>query len=255
MTVWCLAHAIHLAVQAFLLELKAADKENFDEDIIESANEWSEMRSESIAVEDRSMAEMLDEELLREQENDGIDMKVVVQKICQISKLTHSTPQQSKEFKRTISIVNAVADDGNKLCLLNLILDIVTQWNSTYFMVKCAHELQTAVDKLCIRNKLYQKYKISKEEWELVKVVADFLEVFQNASEKMSSSSFPTLSASLLVYVKLINAVKEFMRSKTARKHWNLYSGLHTCKAKLEKYFDKLMEESEYYYAAAVLVS
>ncbi|KAG7089736.1 hypothetical protein E1B28_011390 [Marasmius oreades] len=69
----------------------------------------------------------------------------------------------------------------------------------------------------------------------------------------MSSGSFPTLSASLLVYVKLMKAVDEFMDSDTARKHASVYAGLEACKKKLEKYYDKSTSESEYYYAAAVL--
>ncbi|KAG7089737.1 hypothetical protein E1B28_011391 [Marasmius oreades] len=165
MTVRCLPHAIHLAVRDFLVTMKAAEEGDIDENEVEVAGGLTEEIAECIAVQDRRMAEMPDEELLNEQNEDGIDVQAVVQKIRQISKISRSSPQRSEDFKKTISIVNAVANDTNiKLKLLNLILDVVTHWNSTFFMVKRAQELQSAIDELCIQNDLYKKYKISKNE-------------------------------------------------------------------------------------------
>jgi hypothetical protein len=66
---------------------------------------------------------------------------VTFSQVQQISKLTRSSPQRSQEFKKTITIVNAINKD-TKLKLLNLILDVVTRWNSTYFMVKRVQDLR-----------------------------------------------------------------------------------------------------------------
>ncbi|KAF5343869.1 hypothetical protein D9758_015886 [Tetrapyrgos nigripes] len=191
MTVHCLPHAIHLAVQAFLIELKAVGEDDIDPNQVETPGSAGlgknpEETAEEVTVQDEGMAEMSDEELLAAQVRDGIDVEVVVQKIHQISKLTRSSPQR---------------------------------WNSTYFMVKRAKELRAAIDELCTRNDLYKKYKISSEEWEVVDVIVEFLEIFRTCSEKMSASNFPTLSASLLVYVKLMNAVDKFMESDIAKKN------------------------------------
>uniref|UniRef100_A0A0W0G565 Uncharacterized protein n=1 Tax=Moniliophthora roreri TaxID=221103 RepID=A0A0W0G565_MONRR len=193
MTTHCLLHAIHLAVQAFLLEIKAAEEGDIDEDEIEVSSEWTEEMAEGVTVQDWGMTEKTDQKLLNEQDDNSVDVKAIVQKIQQISKLTHSTPQHSEEFKKTISIMNAVTDDkSRKLHLLNLILDVVTQWNSIYFIVKQTQDL-----------------------------------------------------------CALMKAVKEFMQSDTARKHESVRTSLQACKEKLEKYYDKLTAESEYYYVAA----
>ncbi|KAF5332392.1 hypothetical protein D9758_017370 [Tetrapyrgos nigripes] len=230
MTVRCLPHAIHLAVQSFLIELKAVGDNDIDPNQVETPGSAGlgknpEETAEEVTVQDEGMAEMSDAELLAAQAKDGVDVTVVVQKIHQISKLTRSSPQWSEEFP----------------------------WNSTYFMVKWAKELRAAIDELCIRNDLYKKYKISSEEWEVVDVIVEFLEIFRNCSEKMSTGNFPTLSASLLVYVKLMNAVNKFMESDTAKRNASVWAGLFACKEKLEKYYDKSTYESHYYYAAAVL--
>ncbi|ESK86669.1 pro-pol protein, partial [Moniliophthora roreri MCA 2997] len=149
MTTHCLLHAIHLAVQAFLLEIKAAEEGDIDEDEIEVSSEWTEEMAEGVTVQDWGMTEKTDQKLLNEQDDNSVDVKAIVQKIQQISKLTHSTPQHSEEFKKTISIMNAVTDDkSRKLHLLNLILDVVTQWNSIYFIVKQTQDLCAAINEL-----------------------------------------------------------------------------------------------------------
>ncbi|KAF5323157.1 hypothetical protein D9758_016791 [Tetrapyrgos nigripes] len=190
MTVRCLPHAIHLAVHAFLIELKAAEEGDIDPNQVEVPAGLNEEMAEEVVVQDEDIVGRSDEQLLGAQDNDGVDVTVVVQK---------------------------------------------------------------AIDELCNRNDLYKKYKISSEEWDVVEVIVKFLEIFQECSEKMSSGLFPTLSASLLIYVKLIKAVNNFMQSETAKKNASVRAGLVACKEKLEKYFDKSTYESEYYYAAAVL--
>ncbi|KAF5338577.1 hypothetical protein D9758_016974 [Tetrapyrgos nigripes] len=232
MTVRCLPHAIHLVVRAFLIELKAVGEDDIDPNQVEAPGSAGlgknpEETAEEVTVQDEGMAEMSDEELLAAQVRDGIDVEVVVQKIRQISKLTRSSPQRSEEFHKTISIVNAISNPSVKLRLLNLILDIITRWNSTYFMVKRAKELRAAIDELCTQNDLYKKYKISSEEWEVIDVIVEFLE--------------------------LMNAVDKFMESDIAKKNTSVQAGLVACKEKLEKYYDKSTYESHYYYAAAVL--
>ncbi|KAF5372577.1 hypothetical protein D9758_005305 [Tetrapyrgos nigripes] len=189
-TIRCLPHAIHLAVRAFLIELKACDEADIDPNNIESANTWTEEEAESVVAQDEGLSETSDEKLLEEQDDDGVDIKAVVQK---------------------------------------------------------------AIDELCIRNDLYKKYRITNEEWEVLDIIVGFLEVFRKESERMSASSFPSLTASLMVYVKLMQAVDSFLLTDTANKNPSVRKGLEACKAKLEKYYDKSTGESEYYYAAAVL--
>ncbi|KAF5349402.1 hypothetical protein D9758_015513 [Tetrapyrgos nigripes] len=129
-TIHCLPHAIHLAVQAFLIELKACNETDIDANNMESPKTWTEEEAEKVFAQDEGLSEKSDKELLEEQDSNGVDIEVVVQKIRQVS------PQCSEAFKKTISIVNTITTNPNKkLCILNLILDVITRWNSTYFML------------------------------------------------------------------------------------------------------------------------
>ncbi|KAF5372498.1 hypothetical protein D9758_005231 [Tetrapyrgos nigripes] len=210
------------ALAADNAKVSTCNEDDIDPDNIEVPEEgFSEESAEEIVANDEHLTERSDEEVLMGQGNDGVDLKAVTQK-------------RSEAFKKTISIVNAIADDPKfKLAILNLILDVVTRWNSTYYMLKHAKQLRLAIDELCICEELYKKYKISEAEWEVLDVILGFLEVFRNASEHMSAGSFPTLTQSLL--------------------NPNVQKGLEACKLQLEKYYDKSTMGSEYYYATAVL--
>ncbi|KAJ8081603.1 hypothetical protein PM082_007449 [Marasmius tenuissimus] len=183
---------------------------------------------------DREMAEGSDEEVLANQENDGIDLRNVIQKVHEISKISHSSPQHLKDFKKSIKIVDALErEESQKLKLLNLILNV------------------KAVNKFCQRNDLYWKYRVTAAERDVVSLMVEFLQVFREASKQMSAGHFPTLLSSLLVYTKLMHHIKTFIKSDIALLNPELKAGLEACKEKLEKYFDKSTYESEYYYAAA----
>jgi hypothetical protein len=80
-TVRCLAHVIHLAVRAFLIELNAANVDDIDPDEVEVPGKMTEAMAEEMTLPDGRTGEKTDEELLAEQENDGVDIKVIVQKV------------------------------------------------------------------------------------------------------------------------------------------------------------------------------
>ncbi|KAL0569344.1 hypothetical protein V5O48_012616 [Marasmius crinis-equi] len=161
MTIQCLAHAIHLVVQDFLVKMQAVAERDIDANEIEVPRRMREQMVEDVTNTDQGMVEMTYEELidmLDSGEGDGVDLAAVAQKIHQICKIALSSPQQSEEFWKTIQFVNTVSDDKQKLHILNLILDI-------------------AIDKICKRNELYKRYRITPEQWGVLKIIADFLEL------------------------------------------------------------------------------
>ncbi|KAK1215151.1 hypothetical protein PQX77_022248 [Marasmius sp. AFHP31] len=252
MTIRCLPHAIHLAVREFLSKIKASNVDKILEEEVETAADFTEEMAEAVCTLDRALAESSDEAVMLEQDVDSIDLSSVTQKIRQISKIARLSPQCTEDFQKSIKIVNALElDNKNKLEVLNLILDVVTRWNSTYFMLKQGKYLHAAIDEICQRNDLYRRYRVSTVEWDVLDLVIEFLEVFWVASEQMSSASFPTLSISLLIYTKLIRHVEAFMKTTVAQENPIAQEGLQACKEKLEKYYNKSTAESEYYYAAA----
>lgn len=137
------------------------------------------------------------------------------------------------------------------------------------FMQVFLIRLQQAIDVLCCTSpykRLYEKYLLLDEEWDMIEIVIRFLEVrelsillyltnnwsmcqvFRKASERMAGEKYPTLSFSLVTYVKLIDEVKAF-RLKT-KASGELATAINACEAKLKKYFVASSIESIYYYMA-----
>jgi hypothetical protein len=111
------------------------------------------------------------------------------------------------------------------------------------------------------------RYAIKPEEWKVIKIIIDFLEVsslstsllgiylfilqvFRNASTFISGEKYPTLSSSLALYGHIINHIEKFEADPETRLSPSLAMGLQQAKEKMFKFFDKSTAESEYYYFA-----
>jgi hypothetical protein len=104
-----------------------------------------------------------------------------------------SSPQRSELFRTTIRQLlaeeNATREDNNERPIpldrnhiKNLILDVQTRWNSTLAMITRALDLQEAVDRLCndekrIKCAIFRRYKLSQEDWQILRTVAEWLKV------------------------------------------------------------------------------
>jgi hypothetical protein len=72
-------------------------------------------------------------------------------------------------------------------------LNVVTRWNSTYHMLKCALEYERAFESLTHEDIHYVHGPLV-EEWQMVKKLCDILKLFSDATELLSSSKYPTSS-------------------------------------------------------------
>ncbi|TDL13115.1 hypothetical protein BD410DRAFT_735692 [Rickenella mellea] len=77
---------------------------------------------------------------------------------------------------------------------------VPTRWNSVAVALERAIYLQPALDKLTVmdqfntsRGTKLKKYKLSKEEWEVLKQLNPILQYFLEATERISRSSVPLL--------------------------------------------------------------
>jgi len=77
------------------------------------------------------------------------------------------------------------------------------------------------------------------------------LKAFRQASTTVSGSQYPTLSLTLLAFLKLIDDTNKVMGRTEVKKNATLTYALECCKAKLEEYYDKTTMESELYYFAS----
>ncbi|XP_057808840.1 LOW QUALITY PROTEIN: serine/threonine-protein kinase ATM [Salvia miltiorrhiza] len=82
-----------------------------------------------------------------------------------------------------------------------LVLDCVTRWNATYFMLSCALEFKAVFPRYQQRDPSYTTLP-SDEEWEKVRIVCSFLEDFHEITELISGSEYPTAN---LFLVKLVH--------------------------------------------------
>ncbi|XP_057790497.1 zinc finger BED domain-containing protein RICESLEEPER 2-like [Salvia miltiorrhiza] len=81
-----------------------------------------------------------------------------------------------------------------------LVLDCVTRWNATYFMLSCALEFKV-FPRYQQRDPSYTTLP-SEEEWEKVRIVCSFLEDFHEITVLISCSEYPTAN---LFLVKLVH--------------------------------------------------
>ncbi|EUC60341.1 hypothetical protein RSOL_337550, partial [Rhizoctonia solani AG-3 Rhs1AP] len=194
-----------------------------------------------------------------------VDLASAIDKVRKIAKIVRSSPQRMELFRATAESIEdyyekRALSSGKKYIktrkvVKNLILDVVTRWNSVYFMLEHALEFSEAIDALTShpKAKIFHPYALSKEDWKSVALVCKWLNYFRSASTMMSAEKYPTLSFSLRIYFVLILYVSRLEQSSIVQESAPLAAGVHACKSKLLEFFDKSTFDSEYYYFATIL--
>ena len=190
----CMGHIINLAVQALLKELQVtAGIGELDED-----------------------DEVDDDEVLQ-----ATKLTQASYKVRQIIKKIRSSNQLWESFQAQAKVA--------KISPKRPILDMPVRWNSTYSMLERCLELRTAIDAVCRYSSLYlffifrfiliifmvrleerlYKYQISVDEWVLLQQLKDILDIFVQATEHLSGSNYPTLSAQLPFFSILATRIEQ----------------------------------------------
>ncbi|KAH6780711.1 hypothetical protein C2S52_011948 [Perilla frutescens var. hirtella] len=89
-----------------------------------------------------------------------------------------------------------------------LVLDCCTRWNATYYMLSAALEFKDVFPRYQQRDASYTSLP-SEEEWRKVQVICKFLGEFEELTELISGSEYPTANLFLPELVLVKNLLKE----------------------------------------------
>jgi hypothetical protein len=167
----CMAHVIHLAVQAFLkaLEAEAPDTED-----------------DSAELEDADASRMHFVSRLR----------VLVAK-------TRSSPQRREKFAHACAL--------SKVDAKKLILDVKTRWSSTFFMIERALELRKPLDDFAGMERDLRVYRLADEEWTLLETIRGLLQVFKRETDNLCGSTYPTFTTAIPAYNCIMDDLEDFL--------------------------------------------
>ncbi|EUC59808.1 transmembrane protein, putative, partial [Rhizoctonia solani AG-3 Rhs1AP] len=256
----CLSHVIHLSVMSLLRGAKAVPRDVNLRAFDPEDQKLTPEDAEAFVADNNDEANEHDDD---NSIDSTVDLASAVDKIRKIAKLVHSSPQRMQLFRANAESIEdyyqkkalSYGKSYTHKVIKNLILDVVTQWNSTYFMLERALEFSEAIDALTShpKVKIFCHYALSKDDWKGVSLICKWLSYFCSASALMAAKKYPTLSFSLRIYFVLISYVSKLEQRAIVQESMVMAAGVRACKAKLLDFFDKSTYDSEYYYFATVL--
>ncbi|CAJ0644801.1 14788_t:CDS:10 [Entrophospora sp. SA101] len=188
----CLAHVMNIAVQHALKSLKATAANNKDE-------------------------------VLNIDDNDVNGFHTIM-KLRKLIVKIKSSPQQQERFSKACKLAN--------LKYKELILDIVTCWNSTYEMIMCAIEYkEITVESVGRADRYMIKWVLNEEEWSKLVEISQLLHLFSRATKHISTNHYPTLTSTVLIFNWLIDNLEDYEHN---------LNGTSDIKGKVKEVIEKL---------------
>ncbi|EXX70016.1 hypothetical protein RirG_091230 [Rhizophagus irregularis DAOM 197198w] len=118
---------------------------------------------------------------------------------------------------------------------LELIPDIRTRWNSTFYMIERAFCLREPLYNLAAADKELSLYLLNSIEWNKLKKRQSLLECFQKATIEISSEKSPTLGQTVPIYNYLIDNIEDFLEEATRSD--DIINAANNAKNKLQQYY------------------
>jgi hypothetical protein len=114
------------------------------------------------------------------------EMSDTIKNIRDSVKYVKSSQARKQRFEKMITEVGISSNKRPPL-------DVVTRWNSTYHMLKCADEYKRAFEALTQEDTQYTHQPLI-EEWSMAKKLCKILETFSDATKTLSGYKYPTSS-------------------------------------------------------------
>ncbi|CAG7815583.1 unnamed protein product, partial [Allacma fusca] len=122
-----------------------------------------------------------------------------------------------------------------KLKHRQLVLDTEVRWNSTDYMLRRLYDMKLAYDHLTTKEHKLFKYKLTLQDWDLIKDMMDLLEPFRKMTVYLSKAKIPTMALSAAVYIELYNHLESY--KKANGKGEEICSAAAAACDKLNKYY------------------
>ena len=92
------------------------------------------------------------------------------------------------------------------------------RWNSTQAMLERLIYLQPAINAICHLEDKLRPLQLTEEEWDILNQLKSHLDVFVKATQHLSGSVYPTLSAQLPYFSVLASRSEERIEWERERK-------------------------------------
>jgi hypothetical protein len=149
-----------------------------------------------------------------------------VKSIRESVKYVKSSQGRKQRFEKMISELGISCDKRPPL-------DVVTRWNSTYHMLKCALEYDRAFEALTYED-IHYAHEPLVEEWEMAKKLCDILKLFSDATELLSGSKYPTSN----LYFDQIWQIKLLLEKESTNSDVSIRAMIYEMAEKFQKYWD-----------------
>jgi hypothetical protein len=186
----CMAHIINLAVQEALKTLKATPSNSPDVYRVEEGKAHSRGLTFS-------------------------EKETVIDTLTKLRK--HIYVFRNRRLWREALHIQASAME---ITPIKLSLDMPVRWNSTYYMLTHALDMEPAIVAICASQQMDPSMReiiITASEWQILRSLELFFKIFKEAAEQVQGDNYPTLNYCIPYYLRLMDKLKK-MRDSTGYK-------------------------------------
>ncbi|CAG8776462.1 9319_t:CDS:2 [Gigaspora margarita] len=164
-----------------------------------------------------------------------LSIKSSIEKVCNfvnIVSLSSSLTQDFKELRQSV---------GNSEATCKISQDVLTHWNSTYFMLSTYITMPTTILAIIRRNKKLEKFKLTPQEETNLQAAAQFLKPFYETTNVLSGSTYMTLGTLILLINNIVKNISLCIQNLESPEF--LKTAATQMSKKIQKYANKIYDK------------
>ncbi|KAL4258188.1 Zinc finger BED domain-containing [Pleurotus pulmonarius] len=245
----CMPHTIHLAALK-LLEGVGAISKSEGRQASSRGGDYQEVVSLPLGDESNDGTLPVGDGSTEHETRPEDGIPHTLERLRKIVRAVRVSPQRRSTWLRTVAESLSAAGQAPKP--LMLILDVRTRWTSTHQMLRRALDHKDCLNDWVDSQREIRHLEIEPDAWSSVALLADWLQAFRDATNGMSSTSFPMLSTIHATFRGLQDHIKSILRSLPDETLPQMKRALVEAHEKLAEYYDRF-DESPFYTWAALL--